>query len=472
MEQKPNAPDTTRLLDTDTIAAVATAAGMGGIGIVRLSGSSSLTIAEQLSGKPLTPRQAHFRKFYAYLDESKQLLDSGIALFFPAPNSFTGEDVVELQIHGGPIVLDSVLSEAIRLGARQARAGEFSERAFLNNKIDLVQAEAIADLINSGSEQEARGALKSLHGEFSSLLNELADQLMRARIFVEAALDFPEEEIDFLNDQQLHTSLEHLKTTLSNAVKTTRQGTLLKEGISVAIAGRPNAGKSSLLNALAGTDAAIVTDIAGTTRDVLRQHIHIDGLAIHLIDTAGLRATTNTIEREGIKRAGAEFDKADLILLIVDAQTATANNEEDTVQSLWPGEPPSDITLARTLIIYNKIDLLSAERANYLQELTQHCVISAKTGVGTDRLKTTIKKHVGYSGADASPFTARRRHLDALRRALALIEQGHQQLKSTGAGELLAEDLRQAQYCLDDITGKVSSDALLGEIFSNFCIGK
>ncbi|MEM8501117.1 MAG: tRNA uridine-5-carboxymethylaminomethyl(34) synthesis GTPase MnmE [Pseudomonadota bacterium] len=448
-------------LDTDTISAIATAPGIGGIGIIRLSGPQSLYIAEQICQQSLTVRHAHFCNFSA---QQKDVIDSGLALYFQAPASFTGEDVVELQAHGGPVVLDMLLRETVRLGARHARPGEFSERAFLNDKLDLVQAEAIADLINSGSEQAARSALKSLQGEFSRHLDQLGAQLLQLRIYVEAALDFPEEEIDFLNDSDVHNKLEQLSATLNRSVQQTRQGTLLQEGISIAIAGKPNAGKSSLLNALAGYESAIVTSQAGTTRDVLREHIHIDGLQIHLVDTAGLRESDDLIEQEGVRRAYKEFKKADLILLVCDASEEAGN----TAEECWPSPLPSAEILTRAIVVKNKMDLLEKS----IENTSVVCHLSAKTGEGIEALRERIAQHAGFQGGTSSPFMARRRHLDALEKAANLISQGHTQLRELGAGELLAEDLRQAQDCLSEISGKVSSDELLGEIFAGFCIGK
>lgn len=448
-------------LDNDTISAIATAPGIGGIGIIRLSGPKSLNIAEQICQQSLTVRHAHFCDFHA---QQNEIIDSGLALYFQGPASFTGEDVVELQGHGGPVVLDMLLRETLRLGARHARPGEFSERAFLNNKLDLVQAEAIADLINSGSEQAARSALKSLQGDFSRHLDQLGAQLLQLRMYVEAALDFPEEEIDFLNDSDVHNKLEQLSTTLSSSVQQTRQGTLLQEGIAIAIAGKPNAGKSSLLNALAGYESAIVTAQAGTTRDVLREHIHIDGLQIHLVDTAGLRESDDVIEQEGIRRAYKEFEKADLILLVCDASEEAGS----AAAECWPNPQPSEEVFQRTLVVKNKMDLLE----HIPENSGDVCYLSAKSGEGIDALRERIALHAGFKGGTSSPFMARRRHLDALEKAADLISHGHAQLRELGAGELLAEDLRQAQDCLSEISGKVSSDELLGEIFAGFCIGK
>lgn len=458
------------MLDTDTIVAIATASGVGGIGIVRISGPASYEIARQMCAGELEARTAHYRTFIK--TENSLAIDQGIALYFPEPASFTGEDVVELQAHGGPVVLDILVKEALQLGARPARAGEFSERAFLNGKIDLAQAEAIADLIDSQSEQAARAALNSLQGEFSNHIKSLNEQLVSLRVYVEAALDFPEEEIDFLNDQNVLDSLTDLKQTLASTVQQTEQGALLKEGISVAIAGQPNAGKSSLLNALAGTDSAIVTDLAGTTRDVLRETINLDGLQCNVIDTAGLRQSTDAIEQEGIRRAGIEFEKAAIILLVVDVSDLELNlSTSAEPAAYWPEPIPGAELLQRCILVFNKADQLARPFEPETRQDNQQCVVSAKTGAGLPALRELIKHKAGFQ-AQSSVFTARRRHLDALRKASSLVNYGLQQLEANGAGELLAEDLKQAQQSLETITGAISSDELLGEIFSSFCIGK
>ena len=457
---------TQQSLDRDTIAAVATAPGRGGIGVIRLSGPDALDIARTIcGGRELQPRHAHYRNF----SHADQLIDQGIALFFPGPNSFTGEDVVELQGHGGPLILDQLLRAAIALGARQARPGEFSERAFLNDKIDLAQAEAIADLIEAGSEQAARNALQSLQGVFSEKIEDLVENLTHLRIYVEASIDFPEEEIDFLADGKVAADLDALLQQLTAIEAQARQGSILREGMRVAIAGRPNAGKSSLLNALAGRDAAIVTDIAGTTRDVLREHIHIDGMPLQFADTAGLRDSPDRVEQIGIQRAWEEIHGADRVLLVVDAEQAHSLDPE----LVWP-EFTAQLADAENLtLVLNKIDL-----TDYSAGLQAHTdgvpviAISAKTGAGLEALKEHLKHCMGYSGGAEGTFSARRRHLDALARARAFIEQGHSQLHEAGAGELLAEDLRQAQQALGEITGAVTADELLGKIFGSFCIGK
>ena len=450
----------------DTIAAVATAQGRGGVGIVRVSGPLALPIAEALSGRAPRPRHAHYGP---WRDAEGQVLDEGILLFFPGPHSFTGEDVLELQGHGGPVVLDLLLDRCLSLGARQARPGEFSERAFLNDKLDLAQAEAIADLIEASSAQAARNALRSLQGEFSRRVHELSEQLIQLRIYVEAAIDFPEEEIDFLADGHVLRQLEAIRAYLAEVQRTAGQGALLRDGMTVVIAGRPNAGKSSLLNALAGREAAIVTDIAGTTRDLLREHIHIDGMPLHVVDTAGLRDTDDQVERIGVERALQAIEGADRILLLVDSSAS----EADDPFALWPEFLDKRPAPERVTLIRNKIDL-SGEPAGILQGADGHVTLSlsARNGAGLELLREHLKTCMGYQQTAESGFSARRRHLEALHQAAAHLDHGHAQLTLAGAGELLAEDLRQAQQALGEITGAFSSDDLLGRIFSSFCIGK
>jgi tRNA modification GTPase len=447
---------------TDTIAAIATAAGRGGIGIVRVSGPSTQKIAQQILKIVPTPRQVNTAKFYA---ADGTIIDEGIALYFVAPHSFTGEDVLELQGHGGAMVLDQVLKRTIECGACLARPGEFSERAFLNDKIDLAQAEAIADLIDASSEQAARAAMRSLQGEFSKKINQLVEQLIYLRTYVEASIDFPEEEIDFLSDGKVQQQLEQIKTQLAAVLATAQQGILLKEGITVVIAGKPNAGKSSLLNCLSERDSAIVTEIAGTTRDVLREHIQIDGLPLHVLDTAGLRHSEDRVEQEGIRRAWQEISKADLILLVIDSTDDEINNTDYLAKNY-----PDIFALNKPIIIiFNKIDLV--DRRSTLRVPLQ-VALSAKTGTGISELKQAIKQQVGFQPHNENNFLARRRHLDALERAQKYLQQGSIQLTEQRAGELLAEDLRQVQNCLNEITGEFTSDDLLGKIFSSFCIGK
>ncbi|PBP99832.1 tRNA uridine-5-carboxymethylaminomethyl(34) synthesis GTPase MnmE [Pseudomonas congelans] len=451
----------------ETIAAIATAQGRGGVGIVRVSGPLASKPAKAIIGRTLKPRFAHYGPF---VDDAGQVLDEGIALYFPGPNSFTGEDVLELQGHGGPIVLDMLLQRCLQLGSRLARPGEFSERAFLNDKLDLAQAEAIADLIEASSAQAARNALRSLQGAFSRRVDNLTEKLISLRIYVEAAIDFPEEEIDFLADGHVLSMLDDVRAELSTVLREAGQGALLRDGMTVVIAGRPNAGKSSLLNALAGREAAIVTEIAGTTRDVLREHIHIDGMPLHVVDTAGLRDTQDQVEMIGVQRALKAIGEADRILLVVDA---TAPEAADPF-ALWPEfleqrPDPSKVTLIR-----NKADL-SGDRVDLQTSVDGHVTISLSArsgGEGLELLREHLKACMGYEQTSESSFSARRRHLEALRYASDSLEHGRAQLTLAGAGELLAEDLRQAQQALGEITGAFSSDDLLGRIFSSFCIGK
>ncbi|HEY3698310.1 MAG TPA: tRNA uridine-5-carboxymethylaminomethyl(34) synthesis GTPase MnmE [Spongiibacteraceae bacterium] len=453
-------------LHTDTIAAIATPAGRGGVGIVRVSGPLARAIMVNVIGKTLTPRVAHYGPFLESRDGDAQVLDQGIALFFAAPYSFTGEDVLELQGHGGSIILDCLLRATIRLGARLARPGEFSERAFLNDKMDLAQAEAIADLIDSSSEQAARSALRSLQGEFSRRIDALIEQLTQLRMYVEAAIDFPEEEIDFLGDGKIARDIENLLGTLAAIIDNATQGSLMREGMTIVIAGAPNAGKSSLLNALAGADRAIVTPIAGTTRDVLREHIQIDGLPLHIIDTAGLRESPDEIEREGIRRAWQEIERADHVLLVTDSSADAIDP-----QSLWPIGAPVALAQKPMTLIRNKCDL-SQLPPTLVTGAPNQVTLSAKTGAGIELLRQHLQTCVGFCGNAEGIFLARRRHLDALNRARELLLRGQEELLARNAGELLAEDLRLCQQTLGEITGAVSADALLGRIFSSFCIGK
>lgn len=453
-------------MSRDTIAAIATAQGRGGVGIVRVSGPLTKHIAEQMTGRSLKPRYAHYGPFYT---DNQQAIDEGLALYFVSPNSFTGEDVLELQGHGGPVVLDMLLQRCVELGARLARPGEFSERAFLNDKLDLAQAEAIADLIEASSIQAARNALRSLQGVFSQRVNALTEQLIALRIYVEAAIDFPEEEIDFLADGHILQLLTAVQKELKEVVREAGQGALLRDGMSVVIAGRPNAGKSSLLNSLAGYEAAIVTDIEGTTRDILREHIHIDGMPLHVTDTAGLRSTADQVEKIGVERALKAINEADRILLVVDAHSAEANDPF----SLWPEFLDSTPHPEKVTLIRNKVDL-SGESIEMHSNADGHVTINlcARSGEGVELLREHLKSCMGYSQTAESSFSARRRHLDALHQAEQYLENGYQQLTQAAAGELLAEDLRMAQHALGEITGEFSADDLLGRIFSSFCIGK
>ena len=440
----------------DTIAAIATPSGQGGVGIIRISGIKAAEIAEIICGLCPVPRYAHYGMFTG---ANKTTIDSGLTLYFKKPFSFTGEDVVEFHAHGGPVVLDILLKEIFQYGVRPARAGEFTERAFLNDKIDLAQAEAIADLIAADSEQAARAATRSLQGEFSAIIHQLVEELIQLRIYVESALDFPEEEIDFLADDAIANKLIAVKQKLSAVKKSAQQGRLLKEGMTVVIAGKPNAGKSSLLNQLAGQESAIVTEIPGTTRDILREHIQIDGLPLHIIDTAGLRDSDDIVEQEGVKRAKQMIEKADRILFVVDIK----DNDKTVLETL-----PQGIGITT---IFNKIDT-----ENRSPEITENkktkIYLSAKTGDGIDLLKQHLKNCMGYQQKTEGQFIARRRHLDAIDKTEQHLKIADKNLHQLKAGELLAEELRLAQEVLSSITGEFSSDDLLGRIFSDFCIGK
>jgi len=444
-------------LTQDTIAAIATPPGNGGVGIIRISGPAVKQIAVPLTKKELKPRHAVFS---AFLDANNITIDSGLILFFPGPHSYTGEDTLELQGHGGSVVLDMLLKRVLELGARLARPGEFTERAFLNGKLDLAQAEAVADLIESSTEQSVRSAQKSMQGVFSGQVNALVEELTELRIYVEAAIDFVDEEIDFLSDGLVEKKISQLADKVTDILNTAQQGQLLRDGMTVVLAGKPNAGKSSLLNALTGQETAIVTDIAGTTRDVLRERIQIDGMPLHVIDTAGLRDSNNAVEKEGIKRAHQEIEKADRVLLLIDS---TDPESESVVKTL-----PPDIQITK---IYNKIDLMGIEPEIVQTAHGCHIYLSIKTGAGMDLLRKHLKQVVGFNDAMDDVFIARRRHIEALKTGKQFIQHALQQLQQH-SGELVAEDLRQAQNCLAEITGEVSSDELLGRIFSSFCIGK
>jgi tRNA modification GTPase len=445
-----------------TIAAQATPPGQGGVGIIRVSGPLCINIAKQILKKTPSARYAHYGSFYS----EEQIIDQGIALFFPGPHSFTGEDVLELQAHGGQIILDELLKQVVSCGAILAEPGEFTKRAFLNEKIDLTQAEAIADLISASSAQAARAAMQSLQGKFADKINQLVVAILELRKYVEAALDFPDEEIDFLAQSHVQENLQQLITQVTQIQKTAQQGAILQAGMTVVIAGLPNAGKSSLLNCLAGKETAIVTDIAGTTRDILREHIHIDGLPLHIIDTAGLHINADKVEQEGIRRALAQIAAADRVLLVVDSTKTNSND----LHKLWPHDIGPCPELNKITLVRNKIDL----QPNVPTDITPCPVIaiSAQTGAGIDHLRAHLKTCMGYEGTTESQFSARRRHLHALERALTALENGHVQLVKYHAGELLAQELREAHEALGEITGKFTADDLLGEIFSSFCIGK
>ncbi|MEM7257820.1 MAG: tRNA uridine-5-carboxymethylaminomethyl(34) synthesis GTPase MnmE [Pseudomonadota bacterium] len=436
----------------DTIAAIATARGKGAIGVVKVSGPQSPDIAREITGQHLPPRMS---RYLAFKDVDDQPIDRGVALLFQGPDSYTGEDVLELQAHGNQFVLDQLLQRVIALGARHARPGEFTERAFLNDKLDLAQAEAVADLIDSDSTEAARAAVRSLSGDFSQQVSDITDRLLHLRVYIEAALDFAEEEIDFLADESLTIKLLELDQLIDNTLARATEGRVLREGLNVVIVGQPNVGKSSLLNALTQQQSAIVTDIAGTTRDVLREHIVIDGLPIHLVDTAGIRESADKVEQEGVRRAREQVKTADLVLAI---GVAGCNTTLDDTLFL-----DADSTV---LNIYNKADL------NPLNEQQIGLPVSAKTGDGIDALKAAIKLHAGYQQSPEGAFMARRRHLRALEQTREHVVIARSHLLENSAGELAAEELRAAQLSLSQITGEFSADDLLGEIFGKFCIGK
>ncbi len=445
----------------DTIVAAATAPGRGGIGIVRISGPKAPELGAVIAGELPRPRLARFARF---LDAQRQPIDAGFVLFFPAPHSYTGEHVVELHGHGGAVVLDALVARALELGARRALPGEFTQRAFLNDKLDLAQAEAIADLIDAGSREAARAAMRSLQGEFSAMVQGLTDAVVELRIYVEAAIDFPEEEIDFLADSDVARRLEAVRDHFAAVEQSARQGRLLREGMTVVIAGRPNSGKSSLLNRLAGYDAAIVTPVPGTTRDVLRERIQIDGMPLHVLDTAGLRDAGDVVEAEGIRRAQAEMTRADRVLFVVDTVVDPGAAAFAQERARLPEVP---VTL-----VFNKCDLAAGIPLADTLSGPPRIAISALTGQGIDALRTHLKSCMGYHTLDAGTVSARRRHLDALARARSHVETAAQVLTERRAGEIVAQELRDAQQSLGEITGEFTTDDLLGRIFSSFCVGK
>jgi tRNA modification GTPase len=449
--------------DSDTIVAAATPPGRGGIGVVRISGDQTVRIARAVLGSLPEPRTATYRTFR---DAEDRPLDTGIAIYYPAPASFTGEAVLELQGHGGPVLLSIIVDAILALGARQAEPGEFSQRAFLNDKLDLVQAEAIVDVIDSGTAQAARAALRSLSGAFSRAVDALAARLVALRVHVEAAIDFPEEEIDFLSDAKLRGELDACKAAFDALLFETQQGRALRDGYQVVIVGKPNAGKSSLMNLLSGQEAAIVTEVAGTTRDILREQIDIDGLAVELVDTAGLRDDPGRVEAEGIRRARKAIESADAVLWIQDATDSDQgnDNEHGRIDEALPENIP-------VIVVRNKIDL-SGEAPGDVDNVVRLSAISGAGGAGVAALRRRIRELAGYENQGEGAFTARRRHLDALRRSQARYLRGLKALDEAHAGELLAEELRLSHQALGEITGAMSSDELLGAIFSEFCIGK
>ncbi|PCH62517.1 MAG: tRNA uridine-5-carboxymethylaminomethyl(34) synthesis GTPase MnmE [SAR86 cluster bacterium] len=468
-------------LGSDTICAIATSPGRGGVGIVRVSGPLCITIAQKMLGFTPTPRHAHFSDF---LDSKGQVIDQGIALFFAAPNSFTGEDIFELQAHGGYFVLNSLLKELLAQGARLAAPGEFSERAFLNGKMDLLQAEAIADLIDASSEQASRSAMRTLQGQFSKLINQVVQEITAVRVNIEAAIDFSDEDIDFISDLKVAQALDTIIATTDAIAQQANQGSLLREGINVVIAGKPNAGKSSLLNALSGNDTAIVTDVPGTTRDILSEQINIDGMPVHIIDTAGLRKTQDVVELEGVKRAHRAIQQADQILLIIDSSQNTQTRQLiDQHIQLLELETASDNKIT---VVFNKCDLINKEPVITPAEqvngdivsdtlpLSPHKILSlsARTGKGMDELRQHLKDCIGFNASTEGAFLARERHLQSLSSARTLLLNAQSQLSIEAPVELIAEDLRLSQKYLGEITGEFTSDDLLGEIFSNFCVGK
>ena len=444
---------------SDIIAAVATAPGRAGIGIVRISGPGLERLARALVARKLPPRQAVHSNFLA---SDQSVIDSGLALYFPAPRSYTGEDVLELQGHGGPVVLQLLLRRCLELGARMAEPGEFTRRAYLNDKLDLAQAESVADLIDASTAQAARCAVRSLQGAFSARLKGLAQALLELRMFVEATLDFPEEDVDALDRAEVQSRLAALREELAGIEDASRQGSLLREGMHIVLAGQPNVGKSSLLNQLAGQELAIVTEMPGTTRDPIRQSISLDGVPAHVIDTAGLRESAETVERLGIERAWELIERADIVLMIMDARAGETAADQAILERLPPGIP--------RVKVMNKIDLTKepAPRKE-VEQPTPIVWLSAKTGDGVALLRSTLLDVGGWRGGSEGLFMARERHLSALLDTRAHLERANER---SGQIELMAEELRLAHSALGSITGGVTADDLLGEIFSRFCIGK
>jgi tRNA modification GTPase len=446
---------------TDTIVAAATPPGRGGIGVVRLSGPAAQSIATVVLGTLPAARRAVFA---AFRDAEQQTIDAGLTLFFPGPHSYTGEDVVEFHGHGGPVIIETLIARLVALGARRANPGEFTQRAFLNDKLDLAQAEAVADLIDAGSREAARAAMRSLQGEFSTMIQVLTGAVIDLRTYVEAAIDFPEEEVDFLADQALAERLANVRQHFEAVTRSAGQGRLLRDGMTVVLAGAPNAGKSSLLNRLAGYDAAIVTAVPGTTRDVLRERIHLDGMPLHILDTAGLRVALDAVEEEGIRRAQLEMARADRVLFVIDgARDPTARTYRELASTL-PAQVP--VTL-----VYNKSDVMDASAVSAPPGVPR-IEVSALTGQGLDSLRAHLKSSMGYFTLETGSVSARQRHIEALERARGCVEEAARVLKETRAGELVAQELRAAQRALDEIGGEFTNEDLLGRIFSSFCIGK
>jgi tRNA modification GTPase len=446
---------------TDTIVAAATPPGRGGVAVVRLSGPAAQSIATVVLGTLPAARRAVFA---AFRDAEQQTIDAGLTLFFPGPHSYTGEDVVEFHGHGGPVIIETLIARLVALGARRANPGEFTQRAFVNDKLDLAQAEAVADLIDAGSREAARAAMRSLQGEFSTMIQVLTGAVIDLRTYVEAAIDFPEEEVDFLADQALAERLANVRQHFEAVTRSAGQGRLLRDGMTVVLAGAPNAGKSSLLNRLAGYDAAIVTAVPGTTRDVLRERIHLDGMPLHILDTAGLRVALDAVEEEGIRRAQLEMARADRVLFVIDgAQDPTARVYRELASTLPPQVP---VTL-----VFNKSDVMDASAVSAPPGVPR-IEVSALTGQGLDSLRGHLKSSMGYFTLESGSVSARQRHIEALDRARASVEEAARVLKETRAGELVAQELRTAQRALDEIGGEFTNEDLLGRIFSSFCIGK
>lgn len=442
----------------DTIAAIATASGSGGIGVVRVSGPAAQSIATKVLGHCPKPRYAAYLPF---LDADGQLIDRGIAIYYAAPNSYTGEDVLELQAHGGPALMQILLSRCLSLGARQAVPGEFTRRAYLNDKMDLAQAEAVADVINAATTEAAKSAMRSLSGEFSNRINQLLTRLIELRMYVEACLDFPEEEIDFITQGNVEQKIKDIVIALQKIYGEAKQGNLLREGMTVVLVGQPNVGKSSLINQLAAEEVAIVTSIAGTTRDTIKSSIQINGIPLHVVDTAGLRETEDEIERFGIARTWRALENANIALLLVDSTHGITEMEKSIIERL-----PKDLP---KIWVHNKIDLSSKAPSAETIDQELHIYLSAKTGLGIDLLREHLLKLIGWQSASEGVFMARTRHLEAIKQVEQFLLTG---LVAIGQSEIVAENLRMAQEALNSITGEFTPDDLLGEIFSKFCIGK